>query len=292
MQLRQLARKEFRQEFSNHHLGALRKRLIQLRDLQDYRRRCAYSRQLEETDPVLPELEFLLEHRYAGIEFGEEMLEPLLATCRERHRNTKISSRLSQDGKKYYLDLLNEEDYDPSSPYMQFALQPRLLNTATRYFGQAPYLQSVELMWSRPYAGSPELTKSQLWHCDNNNDRHILKLFVYVTDVTNDNGPLTFLPAAESDRLPWYEGHYLDDDAIGRYVSLENRVQFTGSAGSAVMMDTANLYHFGSRCAKPRLTFVIHYNTGHGYLPRNGVHTQWAAQHSTLSDVQRLAIST
>jgi hypothetical protein len=55
-------------------------------------------------------------------------------------------------------------------------------------------------------------------------------------------------------------------------------------------MDTASLYHFGSRCEKPRLTFVVHFNSGFSYLPRNKVHRKFSNVNRELSVVQRFAL--
>ncbi len=285
-----IARAEYRQEFVNHHCGSFRKRINAFRDLQGHRQRRSYARSLDLSKDCFGEAREIIENRCAPLLLDKRFVQPFLETCRERFDAVGESDEMCQEGKRYYLNILQDTDYDPSSPFMQFALDEKLLNTVSIYLGYAAYLQSIELIISRPVETEEPLTKSQLWHCDNNNDQRLLKLFLYVSDVTDVNGPLTFLPRAQSERIPWYAGHYISDNQMSQFVSLADKVKFKGVAGSAFIMDTASLYHFGSRCDEPRLTFVVHFNSGFGYLPRNNIHKKWANTDAHLSMIQRLAI--
>jgi hypothetical protein len=54
-----------------------------------------------------------------------------------------------------------------------------------------------------------------------------------------------------------------------------------------MLLDTARLFHFGSRCERPGITLVAHYNTGFGFLPRAKQGSIDAMQPTSL---QRLAL--
>ena len=64
----------------------------------------------------------------------------------------------------------------------------------TAYLGQVPRLYNVMFWWSPP---SQTLTGSQRYHYDHRDTRQA-KVFINLTDVTEDNGPLHFLKPADS----------------------------------------------------------------------------------------------
>jgi hypothetical protein len=229
---------------------------------------------------------------YAYLSLPQDKLSALKATCLERLECTSEEQMEPQEGKQFYLGLHTINDYCPSSIFVDFCLDESILRPVAAYLGGAPYLESVELIYSKPVDDNILLYKTQLWHRDVIDNR-IIKLFIYMTEVTEENGPLSFLPRRLSRNVPWYVEHYLSDEVISKYVLLSEQIIVTGGPGTAVMVDTRNLFHCGSRCEKPRLTFVAHYNTGFAYDPRNLTHRQWhdvARSRSDLSPLQRLAI--
>ena len=83
---------------------------------------------------------------------------------------------------------------------LALALAPSLLATACTYFGAVPRLTAARLWWT---PSNDSAKSSQLWHRDTEAPE-ILKLFLNVTDVDPDCGPLTFCPrrCLGSDRDP------------------------------------------------------------------------------------------
>ncbi len=189
-------------------------------------------------------------------------------------------------GKAFFSQLLTVEDYSPASVFLQLALNEKLLGTVSAYLGVAPFLEYVELLHSQPVE---TFSSSQLWHKDRT-DRSLVKLFVYCRDVSGENGPFSFLDARDSTRVPKYLPHYLSDAKISSYVPLKNMVQITGVAGTAFLIDTVRCYHFGSRCTRPRLAFVVYYSSGFGYYSRE---SDWKARLPTippLTELQKAAL--
>ena len=279
-------RGEVRREFMNRRLGTLRKLPRVAARYGEFRARRAAAAALP---AGLPGSESLAGEAWARVDLPGDLLAGLRREAAPRLRELDMPLGEAQEGKTFYRDLLGPEGSRPGSPWMAAALDERLLGTVAAYFGAAAWLQSVELIQSLPSCDA-RLFRSQLWHCDNNNDTRMLKLFVYLSDVGEENGPLAFLPLSATGRVPWTAGHYLADETIGRFTPLEETIRFTGPAGSAAMVDTARLFHFGSRCRSPRLTFVVHYNTGFGFLPRTDWSPGWAGERSRLSALQRLAL--
>jgi hypothetical protein len=189
--------------------------------------------------------------------------------------------------KAFFSQLLGPADLDPGGVFLRFALNEKLLGTTARYLGVAPFLESVELLYSKPIEGPP--AQSQQWHRDRT-DRRIMKVFVYAVDVTPRNGPLSLLSRPDSDRVPESLFHYIPDEQMARYVGPERTIALTGGAGSTIMIDTQACYHLGSRCQEPRLAYVAYYSSGFGYRPRESSWTVAPEALARLSPLQRLAL--
>lgn len=189
--------------------------------------------------------------------------------------------------KAFFSQLLGPADLDPRGIFLRFALGEKLLGTTARYLGVAPFLESVELLYSKPIEGPP--MQSQQWHRDRT-DRRIMKVFVYAVDVTSRNGPLSLLSRTDSDRVPEMLFHYIPDEQMARYVDPKRTIALTGDAGSTIMIDTQACYHLGSRCQEPRLAYVAYYSSGFGYRPRENSWSVAADTLAHLSPLQRLAL--
>ncbi|MEO7986320.1 MAG: phytanoyl-CoA dioxygenase family protein [Gemmatimonadales bacterium] len=189
--------------------------------------------------------------------------------------------------KAFFSQLLEAGDRGLDTIFTRFALTDKVLNTTARYLGVAPFLESVELLYSKPVQGPP--AQSQQWHKDRT-DRKILKVFVYINDVTPKHGPLSLLPRSQSEKVPEFLFHYLTDDEMARYADLSKVVALTGAAGTTILIDTQTSYHLGSRCQEPRLAYVAYFSSGFGYRARE---TRWIvdpAALSPLSPLQRYAL--
>ncbi len=212
-------------------------------------------------------IELLDEVGFVQLEPDRASVDTLTEACRQKLRDAEA---LPQRGNKpFFSQLLGASEYTRESVFLQFALDERILTTVARYLRCAPFLNSVELLYSKPLGAGP--MASQLWHRDRR-DLAIIKVFVYATDVFPANGPLTVLPKKESMAVPEYLAHYLTDEQMNKYSRLDAACALTGSAGTTWMVDSENCYHLGSRCTEPRLAYVAFYDSGFGYRPRE---TNW-----------------
>jgi len=60
---------------------------------------------------------------------------------------------------------LDAQDLTPDSTFLKYATQPRMVEFVTRYFGEFPYLASLELQVSmNPSTCKPGVTSTQLIH--------------------------------------------------------------------------------------------------------------------------------
>jgi len=101
-------------------------------------------------------------------------------------------------------------------------------------------------------------TGSQLWHRDGS-DKKIVKVFVYLNDIEEENGPFRYLKGTHyrgvlRDVLAWAGSHVWGaqerrDEALERYDELfaGREVVCTGKAGQVIFADTSG-FHRGGFC--------------------------------------------
>ena len=160
-------------------------------------------------------------------------------------------------------------ELEKRSPFLRFALDPRVLATAAAYLGVLPMLDGIYLWYSPNERSSTDRNSSQLFHIDPTGYRE-LKLFVHVTDVTHDTGPLTLVRAAASRKLyPLFAHHTgsIADAEVQRIVGRDAIVALTGPAGTVTGADTSTCFHYGSRQGTRRRV-LVHFHYMSPYVPR------------------------
>jgi Phytanoyl-CoA dioxygenase (PhyH) len=154
--------------------------------------------------------------------------------------------------KTYLVELLGPNPVlDPSDIFVRFALQPAVLNLVNSYFGMYTRLRAFNV-WHN-FASTKTPRNSQLWHRDPE-DRYILKMFVYLTDVTEKSGPLIYAPgthpqgnikmAPQSFKDSDTTARRSNDDQMRLVVPENDWVSAVGPKGMVVFADTRG-YHKG-----------------------------------------------
>ncbi len=154
--------------------------------------------------------------------------------------------------KTYLVELLGSNPVlDPNNIFVRFALQPTVLNLVNGYFGMYTRLRAFNV-WHN-FASQKDPKNSQLWHRDPE-DRSILKMFVYLTDVPEESGPLIYAsgthPQGEIKLVPESfkdsdtTARRSNDDQMRRVVSEEKWITAVGPKGTVVFADTRG-YHKG-----------------------------------------------
>jgi len=185
---------------------------------------------------------------------------PLVARCR-----ALLDSREARVAKKAQLiSLLTPQEIGQIPEFMDFCLDPAILAVASAYLGELPILGAVEFWYSRPIDAA--LSNSQLYHVDLDDVRQ-LKVFLFVSDVDLESGPLTVLPAHVSARVSKALGYQpasgrvrVDDARIRPLLSPNDEVVLTGTSGTIVFVDTSRALHFGSRVSsRERYVVMVQY---------------------------------
>ena len=104
---------------------------------------------------------------------------------------------------------------------------------------------------------------SQRWHRDPEDD-HIVKMFIYFSDVDEEAGPFEYVRDSAAggkygDVFPWGQGHrYPSAEELEAAVDPDDRLTMTGPAGTVIFCDTAGFHRGGFARTKPRILIDLH----------------------------------
>jgi hypothetical protein len=128
----------------------------------------------------------------------------------------------------------------------RWGLSEQNLDIAERYIGlPVRYLgMEAKVEHARP-AGAFNSVRN--WHIDLE-DRRMIKVIVYLSDVDEQGGPFEYIPAAASDvvrtKMRWRPGFtFLGDGELAEVVPHTDWTRVTGPARTAVYADTSRLIH-------------------------------------------------
>jgi hypothetical protein len=184
-----------------------------------------------------------------------------------------------------------------SCPHLiELANEPRLLQIAERYLGCPPTIYSFNAWWSFPQSGS-ELRGTQHLHRDLD-DLRFLTLFVYLTPVTEANGPHRYIrhshdkaklagaltargwQAGDIDLVtePLFRSTALEFTDIADTLLGDLEMLWTGPAGAAVLADTYGLHMGRPPVDGARLIAWVRYGLGPNRHSFGGGDGRYAAQ--------------
>ena len=197
--------------------------------------------------------------------------DDLVAFARDTVESVDLVARRAKANKPFMVRLLEMNEMTLESPLLQFGLRRDVVATVASYLGVIPILQYANIMYSSQVGG--ELSKSQLYHCDSDETDQI-KVFVLCESVTASDGPLTFVPASQSqqvrDRVNYrYKYRLTDDQAQTAFGGSLREVALTGRPGTMAFLDTSRCLHYGSRISAPdarRLVVMLQYITPTAFI--------------------------
>jgi hypothetical protein len=217
-------------------------------------------------------------------ELGEAVarLEGERAADIERAR-ALAADRSNDRLKTFYIPLLGERPViDPASPFVRFAALPALRAVADHYYRMATQLRDLNV-W-RNFATDAPPHSSQLWHRDWREDHLILKVFVYLSDVTEDSGPFSYARGTHAKA-----GRRIDppgivtnmalrstDSELAQAVSPDRWLTVCGTPGTVVFADTTGIHRGGWARGRDRVLFTALY--GSLARPRGGPAPQPGAE--------------
>jgi hypothetical protein len=170
--------------------------------------------------------------------------------------------------KPYLYELLGEHPVlDRASVYGRFALESPIVQVVNAYFGMWVRLRFYNVWYN--FATDHKASQSQFWHRDPE-DRYILKVFVCLTTVDDDNGPFTYAPGTHTKgavrRVPAYrhrdgETPRSDDEQMSAVVPCSSWVKGTGPVGTMIFADTRGYHKGGLARRRDRVMFACEFTS-------------------------------
>ncbi|MBI5545187.1 MAG: hypothetical protein HY901_14960 [Deltaproteobacteria bacterium] len=134
--------------------------------------------------------------------------------------------------------------------------RPDLLRAARDYLGCTPTISGLRIDWSAPTTQAPGHV--QRFHRDYD-DWRFLKLFVYLTDVDDGDGPHEYVLGSQRGSGRFRAVAYSDQEIERQYSpALHRRV--LGKAGTSFVADTWGVHRGNVPTARPRLLLQVQYS--------------------------------
>jgi hypothetical protein len=177
--------------------------------------------------------------------------------------------------KTFNVELLGGKPiFELTSVFARFALQQTLLNIANAYFGMRVKLRYYNVWYN--FATRSEARESQLWHQDRE-DMQILKVFVYLRDVDENSGALSYAPrthkkgALRNARPDFFLEQRVQrstDDQMAAAVPRDSWIRACGSSGSVVFADTHGFHKGGEVREGDRLVYTAMFTSAASDSPK------------------------
>jgi hypothetical protein len=167
-------------------------------------------------------------------------------------------------------DFLPKAAYQLDSPYMRFILDEEVIAAVSTYLGLVPVLSKVDVWYSVHSGEAPK--SSQRWHLDSADTTQV-KVWIHLSDVGLDSGPLTVVDAATSERVAGEvgydigEGHSVGDERFEELAG-DAVTALEGPTGTVHFVDTSRCFHLGSRVEAggvPRRIFMAQFLTPYAF---------------------------
>jgi hypothetical protein len=155
----------------------------------------------------------------------------------------------------------------PDDPWFKVVSSRRLIDLANTYVGMWSKLEYVDVWYSVPQPEAAERISSQRWHRDYN-DKHLLKVFLYLVDVDESMGPFQFVAGSQpggpyEDAWGWQPlgQNYPTEDELEARIPASAVQTFTGPAGTLLFCNTAGFHRGGFSTTKPRVLATATYSS-------------------------------
>ena len=155
----------------------------------------------------------------------------------------------------------------------KIAIDRNIVNLVGDYFKKSPVLDAINMWWSLP-SNKPDMTSAQAWHFDLDRTKW-LKVFIYLTDCGEKNGPHYFIQKSHNDngipfgiRKKGYER--IDQETINHFYKKEDIKHLTAKQGAVLFEDTRGMHKGQKVEVGSRLILILQYTTNlFGHLDTN-----------------------
>tara|TARA_A100001011_G_scaffold399643_2_gene509320 strand:- start:1680 stop:2534 length:855 start_codon:yes stop_codon:yes gene_type:complete len=179
----------------------------------------------------------------------------------------KINSIIKKSkSKKGFLKVINLNIFENNSIY-KLANDKFIIDALSNYFESIPILYNAQLWVSKP---NKTKEHSQLFHFDRE-DYLQMKVFFPISGIDRESGPIKLINAKQSREflikcLKTFKVVSLKDRHSDKFVfdKIKNPriVEMTAKENEAILVDTTNCIHYGSRSSKKKkYQLLLHYVT-------------------------------
>jgi hypothetical protein len=193
-----------------------------------------------------------------------QALSSMDAISRSDERDVQKPSNLKPRTATYWHT--NPEELLAVPELKALVLDSAVREIAGRYLACSPVLDMLVAWWSYPTPG-PDAASAQMYHFDLDRIRWI-KVFVYLTDVTVDNGPHAFIPCSHrnvGERVV-RDSRYSDEEVSEWYPEVAPQL-FIAPAGTVFLEDTLGLHKGIPVKSGIRGVFECEYSINHFGFP-------------------------
>jgi len=182
-----------------------------------------------------------------------------------------VSNRIAATGKPAHPQIFTVTDLPE---FDQWGSSTRMLAIAENYIGLPAAFQGVHLR--RDFANPNPIT-TELWHQDLE-DRRILKVIVYLTQVDENTGPFEYIPKSEMSPLLAWRIHKgigklqrlgIDDATMQTFVPRPKWKTCPGPRGTVVFVDPKNVFHHGRSRRRERAALFFVYTAQQPLRPEH-----------------------
>ncbi|MBD2691797.1 phytanoyl-CoA dioxygenase [Anabaena catenula] len=150
--------------------------------------------------------------------------------------------------------------------FFTWGSEARLQNIIENYIGLSIAFHGVHLRKDFP---NDQQLQTLLWHKDSE-DRRMIKVIIYLNDVTEKHGPFEYVPLP-SNLLEWlnyyrvdyelWESNYLgiNDAKLSKFIPKSAWKSCPGKAGTVIFVDPRNVLHHGTVRTEERSTLFFAY---------------------------------
>ncbi len=152
-------------------------------------------------------------------------------------------------------------------PWFRAVASHRLLDLANTYLGMWSKLEYVDVWYSVPQPAEAQRISSQRWHRDYN-DKHLLKVFLYLVDVDEEMGPFQYVPGSQpggpyAHAWPWQPlgQNYPTEEELEALIPASSIKAFTAPKGTLIFCNTAGFHRGGFSTTDPRVLATATYSS-------------------------------
>lgn len=179
---------------------------------------------------------------------------------------------IKNPNKRFLLTIASDEQL-LEHPHIKEFIKSDFVNDRVSSYLDHPYVLSTLRLWWTPLNDTS--VSSQKFHLDEE-DLTQVKVFMNISDCTQDHGPFTFLSSASSAGvLANYRNgkRRYSDEEVFKILPKNDVITLTGQTGSGAFIDTSKCLHYGSRSnTKERLVLMAQFLKSNAPLLTNSLH--------------------